>query len=381
MPPAITKLDEIVATLSPEDRTRFDRLYDFNRSTARVLPPETMEDWITGQFKYLSEEPQGTPEWRAQVLDRVRHQPIVHVLNRVTCQATLFNAVRALKPVEAKDAADVEKEIEEARPNCSFCRLMKRTPANNFKPTGRIEEKTCANVAAYDAWHGLVVFEDHSPLRFHADEFTPEEVADLLATARQWAATVHAEDPDARFFFLMWNCLWKAGASIIHGHAQMVVGRKFHYGKVERLRRDAAAYQAEHGADYFEDFVAVHEALGLADRRDGEAVTTLAHLTPIKERELVIVADDGLDSAGFSQAVWRALKVYARLDVKAFNMAVYMPPLGDRKKEWANFPVQVYLVDRGDPATKSADIGGMELYTSSVVSSDPFRLAEALRNL
>jgi len=377
MPPAITQLDEIVATLSPEDRTRFDRLYDFNRSTARVLPPETMEDWITGQFKYLSEEPQGTPEWRAQVLDRVRHQPIVHVLNRVTCQATLFNAVRALKPVEAKDATEIEEEIEKTRGG-PFCRPLQLTPENTF---GRIGgAKTCANVAAYDGWHGMVIFEEHSPLAFRDDAYRPEQVANMLTVAREWAATVHAEDTEARFFFLMWNCMWKAAASIIHGHAQMVVGRKFHYGKVERLRRDAAAYRAEHGADYFADFVAVHEALGLADRRQGEAVTTLAHLTPIKERELVIVADDGLDSAGLPQAVWRALKVYARLDVKAFNMAVYMPPLGDPAPEWANFPVQAYLVDRGDPATKSADIGGMELYTSSVVSSDPFRLAEALRN-
>ena len=378
MPTAITQLDEIVATLSPEDRTRFDRLYDFNRSTARVLPPETMEDWITGQFKYLSEEPQGTPEWRAQVLDRVRHQPIVHVLNRVTCQATLFNAVRALKPVEAKDATEIKEEIEKTRGG-PFCRPLELTPENTF---GRIGgAKTCANVAAYDGWHGMVIFEEHSPLEFRQDAYRPEQVADMLAVAREWAATVHAEDTEARFFFLMWNCMWKAAASIIHGHAQMVVGRKFHYGKVERLRRDAAAYRAEHGADYFKDFVAVHEALGLADRRQGESVTTLAHLTPIKERELMIVADDGLDSAGLPQALWRALKVYAHLGVESFNLAVYVPPLGDPDTEWANFPVQVYLVDRGDPATKSADIGGMELYTSSVVSSDPFRLAEAMRNL
>jgi len=376
MPPAITNLDEIVAALAPEDRARFDRMYDFNRSTARVLPPETMEDWIVKQFRYLSAEPEGTPEWRAEVLEKVGHQPIVHVLNRATCQATLFNAVRALKPVEAKDTTEIEKEIEKTRGG-PFCRPLQLTPENTF---GRIGgAKTCANVAAYDGWHGMVIFEEHSPLAFRDDAYRPEQVADMLATAREWAATVHAEDTEARFFFLMWNCLWKAAASIIHGHAQMVVGRKFHYGKVERLRRDAAAYRAEHGADYFADFVAVHEALGLADRRQGEAVTTLAHLTPVKERELVIVADDGLDSAGLPQALWRALKIYTRLDVKAFNMAVYTPPLGDPDPAWADFPVQVYLVDRGDPATKSADIGGMELYTSSVVSSDPFALAEAMK--
>ena len=378
MPPTITDLDELVAGLAPKDRARFDRLYAFNRSTARVLPPKTMEDWIVKQFKYLSAEPEGSPAWRGEVLEKVRHQRIVHVLNRVTCQATLFNAVRALKPVEAKDSAEIEQEIAKTRGG-PFCRPLELTPENTFGRIGRT--KTCANVAAYDGWHGLVIFEEHSPLAFREDAYRPEQVADMLATAREWAAKVHAEDAEARFFFLMWNCLWKAAASITHGHAQMVVGRKFHYGKVERLRRDAAAYAAEHGADYFEDFVAAHASLGLTDRRRGETVTTMAHLTPIKERELVIVADDGLDSAGLPKAVWRALKVYTRLGVESFNLAVYAPPLGGADPAWAEFPVQVFLVDRGDLKTKTADIGGMELYTSSVVSSDPFRLVEAVRNL
>jgi len=374
----ITDLDQVVAALGPEDRARFDRLYAFNRSTARVLPPKTMEDWIVKQFRYLSDQPEGTDAWRQEVLEKVGHQPIIHVLNRVTCQATLFNAVRALKPVEVKESAEIEEEIDRTRGG-PFCRPLELTPANTF---GRIGgAKTCANVAAYDGWHGMVIFEEHSPLAFREDGYGCEQVADMLATARAWAARVNAEDPEARFFFLMWNCLWKAAASIIHGHAQMVVGRTFHYGKVERLRRDAAAYRAEHGTDYFADLVAVHEALGLADRRQGEAVTSMAHLVPIKERELMLVADDGLDSAGLAQAIWRALKVYARLGVTAFNLAVYAPPLGEPDAEWAGFPVQVYVVDRGDPATKSADIGAMELYTSSVVSSDPFALAEALRSL
>jgi hypothetical protein len=38
----------------------------------------------------------------------------------------------------------------------------------------------------------------------------------------------------------------------------------------------------------------------------------------------------------------------------------------------------VRIVDRGDPTARTADIGAMELYAASVVSSDPFRLAAAL---
>jgi galactose-1-phosphate uridylyltransferase len=174
----------------------------------------------------------------------------------------------------------------------------------------------------------------------------------------------------------MWNCLWKAAASIIHGHAQMTVGRKFHYGRIERLRRDALAYQHEHGADYFADFVAIHESLGLAARWG--SVAAVAHLTPAKEREIVLVADR-YENPDLPAAIWRALKVYAAQDVKSYNMAVYLPPLGPTDPAWAGFPVLVHFVDRGDLAAKTVDVGGMEFYASAVVSADPFALAEELR--
>jgi hypothetical protein len=367
MPAAITDLERIVAALAPQDRAIFDRMFDFATSEARVLPPPAMEGWIANVFKYLAPTREG-------VLEAIRRQKIVHVMNRATGQATLYNAVRSQRPIEAKAATDVEAEVEAARAKCSFCRPLELTPDNTF---GRIgTDKTCANVAAYDGYHGLVIFKDHSPLRFRTDALKPEEIADLLATARAWAEKAHAEDASARFFFLMWNCLWKAGASIIHGHAQMTVGRRFHYGRVERLRRDAAAYKAEHGASYFADFVAAHDALGLAARWGG--VTALAHLTPVKERELILVADR-YDHPDLPAAVCRALKLYAAWDVKAYNLAVYMPPLGPADPAWAGLPVLVHLVDRGDPGAKTADVGAMELYASAVVSSDPFALAEDMR--
>ena len=35
-------------------------------------------------------------------------------------------------------------------------------------------------------------------------------------------------------------------------------------------------------------------------------------------------------------------------------------------------------VDRGNPGTKAADIGAMELYAASVISSDPFNIAQVV---
>jgi hypothetical protein len=363
----IAALEKVVAGLTPEDRRRFDRMFDWVASEAVILPPPAMEPWIANAFKYLAPTKEG-------VLEVIRHQPIIHVMNKVTSQATLFNAIRSQRPIEAKDATDLEKEIEGARAKCSFCRPLEQTPSNTF---GRIgEKKTCANVAAYDGYHGLVMFEDHNPLRFRHAEFKADEVGDMIVTSRQWADKCHAEDPAARFFFLMWNCLWKAGASIIHGHAQMTVGRKFHYGKVERLRRDALNYQRQTGADYFADFVGIHQSLGLATKWG--SVTAVSHLAPAKEREIILVTDR-FDNPDLPQALWKALKVYAAQDVKSYNLAVYMPPLGEPDPEWRSFPVLVLLVDRGDPGAKTADVGAMEMYASAVVSSDPFAVAEAMK--
>ena len=68
------------------------------------------------------------------------------------------------------------------------------------------------------------------------------------------------------------------------------------------------------------------------------------------------------------------------LGVRAFNVAFYMPPLGPTQEDWSDFPTVVYIVDRGDPSNRTSDMGAMELYAASVVASDPFRVAEALRD-
>jgi galactose-1-phosphate uridylyltransferase len=175
----------------------------------------------------------------------------------------------------------------------------------------------------------------------------------------------------------MWNCLWRAGGSIIHGHAQITATRGSHYPKVERLRRTASAYKREHASDYFEDLTRVHASLGLGIPSEG--ARAFASLSPIKEKELVVIGEDPGD-ASLGRAVGGLLQRYVEdLGVRAFNVAFYMPPLGSTQEDWSDFPTVVHIVDRGDPSNRTSDIGAMELYAASVVASDPFRVAEALR--
>jgi hypothetical protein len=87
----------------------------------------------------------------------------------------------------------------------------------------------------------------------------------------------------------------------------------------------------------------------------------------------------GEDESQLAGAIARAIAAFRSLGVVAFNMALYLPPLAPDGEDWGRFPPQARLVDRGDPANKTSDIGAMELYAASVIASDPFRVAEALQ--
>ncbi|NLE76915.1 MAG: hypothetical protein GX605_09205 [Chloroflexi bacterium] len=295
----------------------------------------------------------------------------MNVTNQITLDGALFNGLRAHRPMEAKGAGDVLKTIEDAQGD-PFCTPQTGTPADAF---GRVQGRhsiTASNVAKYDGHHGLVVFDTHNPL-----QFTQEQVADYLETGLAWARKAHHHDKAAKYYFFMWNCLWKSGASIIHGHAQMTLGRGMHYAKVEAWRRAAQLYRLGYGVNYFDDLYQTHRALGLG-LQAGNGVRALAYLTPVKEKEVLLIAER--PNAALSEAVYRTLQAFVeRLGVLSFNVALYMRPLDSVQEDWNGFPVIVRLVDRGDPNNRTADMGAMELYASSVIASDPFRVAEALQ--
>ena len=177
----------------------------------------------------------------------------------------------------------------------------------------------------------------------------------------------------------MWNCLWRAGGSIIHGHAQVTATRGAHYPKVERLRRAASSYRERHGSGYFDDLCRVHTALGLGVPAE-DGVRAFASLSPVKEKELVVIGRSPEDES-LQRTVGALLESYVRiLGVRAFNVAFYMPPLAPTLEDWSGFPTVVHVVDRGSPANRTSDIGAMELYAAPVVASDPFRVARLLRD-
>ncbi|MGB3683072.1 MAG: hypothetical protein WA990_11370 [Rubrobacteraceae bacterium] len=356
-PARITDLPRLIENLSSEDQALFGRIFDVSATTGRLDPPESMHGWIESSFGSV---------------DAVREQRIVKITNLITLQGTLFNGLRSSRPSDTGTDLDLEEEIAGTEGD-PFCHPEEGTPADTFGRVRGRHSTTASNIAKYDGFHGVVVFDDHNPLHF-----TPEKVADYINVGLQWGREAIETDPEARYFFLMWNCLWRAGGSLIHGHAQATATRNLHYPKVEHLRRVALSYAAEHASNYFDDLYNVHDSLGLSFPCPG-SIRGFASLTPIKEKELVLVGED-LEDEALHQAVAQALGSYVEaLGVSSFNVAFYTPPLTPDGSDWSGFPTIVHLVDRGDPASRTSDMGAMELYAASVVASDPFRVAETLR--
>lgn len=359
----ILDLPRLIEALPLAGRQRAQRLFDVSLVEGRTDPPE--------EIGALLEEHFGS-------VQAVRRQQIVRVISRWTLDGALFSPLRGRRPHNGGELAAFAHEVE-ATIGDEFCHPETGTPADTW---GRVRGRrsiTAANAAMYDAHHGVIVFDEHDPLAF--DE---ESVIDMLDVGREWAERGRAGDPGAWAYLLIWNCGPRAGGSIVHGHAQVLLGRGAHYPQVERMRRDALAYARDTGASLLSDLVALHRELGLAVA-EADGVTTIATAAPVKEHELLIVGQPGMDERdpAFAAVVARTVVAYRDvLGVRAFNLALHRPPLdpavaaGDG---WETLPPVVHLVDRGDPDSRSSDIGAMELYGASVVGGDPFAMADELR--
>ena len=352
---SVMRLDEIVAGLPLDDRLVFERIFHVGVARGDLVPPEGMRAWIEQRFGDV---------------DAVRQQKIVKVTNLVTLEGVLFNWLRSARPIWRQEL-DLEEEILRSGGE-PFDDVYNLTPEDTF---GRVESEWCvtaSNVAKFDGHHGVIVFKEKHPLRF-----TREQLRDYLNTGERWAALAHRSDPAAKYYFFLWNCLWRAGASLLHGHAQVLLGRDMHYAAIESLRRAALLFEATHRQNYFDAFYRAHEVVNAGFETAG--VRVIANLSPVKEHEVVLIADEMSDS--LKDRCYDVLACYRdRLSVSAFNLVVYRPPLAPTPESWEGFPVIVRIVDRGDPTTRTNDMGAMELYAASVVASDPLQLAATLRD-
>ncbi|MCF8012434.1 MAG: hypothetical protein K9L56_14270, partial [Clostridiales bacterium] len=265
---SVLHLPVLVEKLPAREKALFERIYEIDSPPGCLVPEEEMEEWVSRKFGGLED---------------VKKQRIMRVTNLVTGEGALFNHLRGRRPMDGQGSEDLNSLVREYREGCPFCSPEKFAPRDSF---GRIRGKYCitaANLAKYDGYHGLVISNEHHPLKFNSDM-----VEDYFQVASRWFSeadrhAVKEGDSEPRFPFLMWNCLWPAGSSVVHGHLQLTVTRKRHYPRVEHLRNCGINYARQHGSDYYKDLFAVHRALGLGWTE--EDCSLFVSLSPVKEKE------------------------------------------------------------------------------------------------
>ncbi len=354
--PGIAQINKVLESLPARQRERFARVFEVDSVEGRLEPPDSMLPWIQSQFGSV---------------EAVLRQNITKVTNMVTLEQTLFNQLRSSRPLDLRDRMRIEAAVIDGSMGDPLGEPLRDTPADVF---GRVTGKHCitaSNIAKYDGFHGIIIFDHSNPLRF-----TRERVHDYIDTGWEWAQKAHAVDPEARYYFFLWNCLRRAGASLLHGHAQVVLARTRHFAKIEMQRRRALDYRREFGDNYFDDLFEIHRTLGCGIEKQGTKV--MAYLTPIKEKEVVIVAPQV--DASFKDRIYEVLACFRDvMNVTNFNLVAVTAPMGPTEESWEGFPAMARVVDRGEPKSPSCDIGSMELYAASVVSSDPFEVARLLK--
>jgi hypothetical protein len=367
-------LEDKIDELKKEDRDSFNlfnNIFHVSSASGRIEIPVSFREKVRAYFGNKDEQG-NIIEPKKEVIERIQTQKVIKTYNKWTGEGSLFNSLRASRPGMRPEEQVLEKKkiheyIEKSKEDCDFCEPEKFTPEDIF---GRIEGKHCitgANIAKYDAWSSMIFFKKHDPL-----DFTLEELLDYIDTGFKWFKKVHNYDKQFKFPFFMWNCLQKAGASQVHGHAQILMTNIIHYAKTQFLRKNFRNYMQLKGMNYFKDLYSVHKSLGLALDAD---INGFASITPLKEKEFIIISKDNPSKdAEVKEAIYKILRCYIdKLGVNSFNLAISCPSFDE-----TYFPYIMRIVDRGSIFKSTSDIGAMELYGSNVISDDPYNVIKAV---
>ena len=224
--------------------------------------------------------------------------------------------------------------------------------------------------------------------------YSQEKLTDIFSICEEWFHCANESNSDAIYPMFSWNCKARAGASQNHGHAHLLLGENFHYGRYEYLQHCAQNYNMAHpNRNYFLDLIAISKSMGLA-KTAGDS-TILVNFTPTFGYDLLVISWNF--DQDFRDAMDRAINLLLKkFESVTFNMGITFPPLEKgmvRKRlnrtflkegllcEDAPMPYIGHLVDRGDPSDGkfTSDIGGMKLFGSNIVARDPFEIGKILR--
>ena len=321
-----------------------NQIYDIQEFVGKVDISKNLSEWTKKQFGDIK---------------KVERQKIISIRNRFTYEHTIFNALRAKRP----DNTKMPPNTNSFNAQCIFCNPLETTPSDPF---GRIIGKYCvtaSNIAKFDKYHSLIVFNEHNPLKLKQ-----AWLIDYFDVCDKWFEAVEKYNNCALYNYIIWNSLWRSGASIIHGHIQ-IIASELKYAKVALLDDGISKYEKMwKGSKYFDDLIEIHKQFGLEITYNKDHI--LFYLSPIKEKEIVIISDD-TKLRRIGKTIYKTLEFLKYLNVQSFNLIAYQI-----KNKYI-----VRIVDRGALNIKHSDYGAAEVYCLAIVQSDPFEMAERWKNL
>jgi len=257
-----------------------------------------------------------------------------------------------------------------------------------------------ANAFPASRLHGIVFSGQHSILALQ-----PEDFRQMARAAIRWfdGADAAARDADngkkSVFRVITFDSSPSAGASQLHPHLQLFAMEDSWPTKWRRWfepanRFNFASKLGNTRRNYFKTFVEAHLNLGLGIQA-GRQVYVLAHLTPVKNGEVLVIdlsSSSSSSSTHFFDVVFQVVRMFRSQAKFSVSVGIALSPagrpsnkgkkrrvVGQRTPPPPPTPSVARIVPRNSVGDAHADVSAFDFYLRSVISEDPFDVARTIK--
>lgn len=322
------EIEKAIENLSFKEKEIFNRIFEIRKSKINIKN-------LPDHYKKFEE------------------QEIIYIKDKILNKEVIFNTARAKRP----QPINKTKESKEDQNNFlieydPFCFYQTETATDEL---GRIENEssiTASNISKMADYHSLVIFKKHN-----LNEVEEKDFILSLQLAREWFEKIKKIDQEIKTQIFIWNYHYRAGASILHPHFQ-VLSYKHYLLTIENIKWNLNIYNKEFKSNYFEDYFLIAKSLKLGKEENNLKIWF--SLTPEKEKGINFYGN--LFSAG--DFFYKILQKLINSGTESFNLC-YIIDL--------NYG---FFIDRGEISKKNSDIGSLEMLGLKVISTDPFELSK-----
>jgi hypothetical protein len=271
-----------------------------------------------------------------------KKQKLIFINDKILGKSVIFNLSRKKRP-----QPNIETQVQEKDPFCDYQRL---TPLDEI---GRLENEssvTSSNLSKMADYHSLVIFKKHN-----FSDLNEQDFLSAVNLAQEWFEKIQNLDNEIKTKIFIWNHHFRAGASILHPHFQLLAYKSFPL-KVIELKEKLENYQKNFHSHYFEDYFNLMTKVNLA--KESDDLKIWASLTPEKEKGFNFYGDFFKGAKFF----WEILQKSMQTGTQSFNL-LYLLDL--------NYG---FFVDRGEVNKLNSDFGALEIFGIKIISSDPTEL-------